>query len=200
MKCVDPALPGLQDWHPWHPAAVAERLRECPVPWAVAGGWAIDLHLGHQTRPHEDLEIAIPRGEFPRLRPFFEDGLDLYGAGGGRLTRLGAEPTTRQIWVAQDGQWRLDIFLEPGDAATWVSHRDDRVRLSMADAVRHDPAGVPYLAPETVLFAKAKHARAKDEADLAATLPTLDESARRWLIRAMALAHPGHPWLARVRG
>ncbi|MGM7683701.1 nucleotidyltransferase domain-containing protein [Cytobacillus sp. Hm23] len=30
-------------------------------PWFIAGGWAIDLFIGKQTRPHHDLEIAIFR-------------------------------------------------------------------------------------------------------------------------------------------
>ncbi len=30
-------------------------------PGGVAGGWAIDLYLGHPSRPHKDLEIAILR-------------------------------------------------------------------------------------------------------------------------------------------
>ena len=29
------------------------------IPWAVAGGWAIDLVLGHETREHADLDLAI---------------------------------------------------------------------------------------------------------------------------------------------
>jgi hypothetical protein len=28
-------------------------------PWWVAGGWALDLVLGHKTRPHADLEISL---------------------------------------------------------------------------------------------------------------------------------------------
>ena len=59
--------------------------------------------------------------------------------------------------------------------------------------------GIPYQAPETVLFMKAKHTRAKDEADFALTLPTLDTGARNWLAAAIELVHPGHPWLDRCR-
>ena len=29
----------------------------------IAGGWAIDLHLGKQSRPHKDIEIAIDRAD-----------------------------------------------------------------------------------------------------------------------------------------
>jgi hypothetical protein len=30
-------------------------------PWAVCGGWAIDLFLHHVTRPHKDVDFAILR-------------------------------------------------------------------------------------------------------------------------------------------
>jgi len=32
--------------------------------WCVAGGWAIDMFLGKQTRPHEDMEIVVLRRDF----------------------------------------------------------------------------------------------------------------------------------------
>ena len=30
-------------------------------PWFVAGGWAVDLFLGRETRAHEDIEVSIFR-------------------------------------------------------------------------------------------------------------------------------------------
>ena len=69
----------------------------------------------------------------------------------------------------------------------------------MRDAVRRTDDGIPYLSPEIVLFAKAKHARGKDDADLANALPTLDAPARSWLGDVIALVHPGHRWLGDVR-
>ena len=51
-----------------------------------------------------------------------------------------------------------------------------------------------------ILLFKAKHSHlAKNEADLAATLPQLEPERLRWLADALALAHPGHAWLDRVR-
>ncbi|MBP2242833.1 hypothetical protein J2Z40_003414 [Cytobacillus eiseniae] len=29
--------------------------------WFIAGGWAIDLHIGKESRIHKDIEIAIFR-------------------------------------------------------------------------------------------------------------------------------------------
>lgn len=34
----------------------------------VDGGWAVDALLGHQTRDHNDLDIAMPHRYVPRLR------------------------------------------------------------------------------------------------------------------------------------
>ena len=34
----------------------------------VDGGWAVDAVLGEQTRPHDDLDIALPQSQVPRLR------------------------------------------------------------------------------------------------------------------------------------
>ena len=39
---------------------MADRLRGVTVPWYVAGGWALDLYRGVESREHEDLEIGVP--------------------------------------------------------------------------------------------------------------------------------------------
>ena len=57
----------MDAWRPWHPAQVAERLTGVRTPWYVAGGWAIDLHLGGTLRDHEDLEIAVPEAAFAEI-------------------------------------------------------------------------------------------------------------------------------------
>jgi hypothetical protein len=68
----------------------------------------------------------------------------------------------------------------------------------MSEAVRRRPDGVPLQAPEITLLFKAKHRRSKDEADLAAVLPHLDDAARGWLRDALQRTQPGHPWLDQV--
>ena len=37
----------------------------------IAGGWALDLALGRQTRAHEDVDVAVLRSEHEQLREFF---------------------------------------------------------------------------------------------------------------------------------
>jgi lincosamide nucleotidyltransferase A/C/D/E len=39
----------------------------------VDGGWAVDALLGVETRPHDDLDIALPHKQVPRLRVLMSD-------------------------------------------------------------------------------------------------------------------------------
>lgn len=34
----------------------------------IDGGWGVDALLGEQTRPHDDLDIAVPHKDVPKLR------------------------------------------------------------------------------------------------------------------------------------
>jgi lincosamide nucleotidyltransferase A/C/D/E len=38
----------------------------------IDGGWGVDALLGEQTRPHEDLDIALRHADVPRLRALLE--------------------------------------------------------------------------------------------------------------------------------
>jgi hypothetical protein len=197
------AEPKVDDWDPWTPAEVARLLDGVDVTWWVAGGWALDLWRGRQTRAHGDIEIGVPRGLWEPVRRRLA-GYELWCARDGALRPLAPDAEVpdadRQVWVRDrtTGAFRLDVMLDPGDRDTWVSHRHRGLRLPLGEAVAVSPDGVPYLRPEIVLLLKAAHVRTKDEADLAACLPLLDTAARRWLAGALAERHPGHPWLGRV--
>jgi hypothetical protein len=94
----------------------------------------------------------------------------------------------------------LDVFREPSEGDTWIYRRDERIRLPYSDVIERTADGTPYARPEIVLLFKAKHSdRPKEEADFAAVLPSLEPGRRRWLAESLALVHPGHPWLERVK-
>ena len=65
------------------------------IPIVIDGGWAVDAHLGWQTRPHSDLDIAINQQYLPRFL--------------GILSRLGYGH------VPRDDQWEHNFVLEDGD-------------------------------------------------------------------------------------
>src|ERR1700728_4765166 len=104
-------------WHPWTPAEVSARLDGLPVPWAVVGGWAIDLFIGHQTRDHEDLEIAIPAGRWAKVRQQL-GRFDFDVIGSGYCWPLGSDAfgVMHQTWLRDAaGMYRLDVMREPHD-------------------------------------------------------------------------------------
>jgi hypothetical protein len=176
-------------------------LAGAPFPWAVAGGWALDLARGAVTRRHADVDVAVFREHQQAVRAHLPDW---------RWTRVVAgrrEPWPAAEWLARPVHELhaappgpsvgagLEVLLNERSGADWVFRRDSRIRLPLAQAVRVAADGAtPVLAPEVVLLYKAKAPRAVDEADFAATRPDLTAPARRWLAAALALVHPGHAW------
>jgi Aminoglycoside-2''-adenylyltransferase len=208
---IERALPAdVEKWNAWHPAEAARLLASVRAPWYVAAGWAIDLFLGGQRREHEDLEIAVPGdrfgevaealAEFELFVPAREDDRDLvwpFAEAGERVR------THHQTWVREPatGLWRLDVFREPSAGDTWVCRRDESIRMPYAELIERTADGIPYARPEVVLLFKAKHSHeAKNESDLAATLPALAPARRERLARWLELVHPGHAWIDEVRG
>jgi len=49
-------------------AGLIQLLEQEDIEVYVDGGWAVDALLGRQTRPHDDLDIALPHHHVPRLR------------------------------------------------------------------------------------------------------------------------------------
>jgi hypothetical protein len=190
-------VPDLEAWEPWRPDEVAERLRPANVPWAIAGGWAIDLSLGRQTRPHKDIEVAKAREHVPAVLTCLDD-LEWFAVGGGKAWPVAAAPAgLTQHWGRDriDEQWRLDVFAEPWDGERWVFRRDSRITLPLELAIRVGDDSIPFLAPEVVLLFKAASPRGPDEADFERTLPTLGSDQISWLASSLGMAHPEHGWL-----
>jgi Aminoglycoside-2''-adenylyltransferase len=177
-------------WQPWTPREVADRFAGFTTPWCVVGGWALDLWHGRQTRAHEDIEIAIPRLRLAEARRTLPDH-EFWTASNGTLAATPPTADQHQNWVLDPiaSVWRVDIFLEPGDDATWIYRRDESLQLPRAETFAVTADGIPYLRPELVFLFKAKAMRPKDELDFATARPRLDLA---WLHR---LLDPNHPWL-----
>lgn len=195
-------IPAADQWEPWSPSEVAERLGPCPAAWGIAGGWALDLWRGRLSRPHADIEIAVSSAALGAVRECLSDHL-FYAAKGGTLSQLqpGEAVTAHQFWVldAVAGKWRLDVMTDPGDEARWIYRRDHRIDAPRGEVLGRSLDGIPYLRPDAVLLFKAKDPRPKDEFDFAGSRPKLTSGERRWLARALALAHPQSPWIERLR-
>lgn len=173
-------------------------MRDFHAPWAIAGGWAIALFVGHPVRSYADIDVAILRTDQQRLwtelRPRVAKQVI---AGVLRDWRAGdwLMPPVHEIYLTWADGCRLEFLLNEHDPAAgdWVYRRDPRVRRELSRAFVN-VHGIPCLAPEIVLLYKSKAPRTQDETDFATALPHLDLDRRRWLHAALANTAPGHPW------
>ena len=124
----------------------------------IAGGWALDLHEGSQTRLHKDVDVAMLRGEHEELRPYLGDW-DLQIAYGGELRPWegGAVGIPENaVWARPPGSsaWVIDFKLEQHDEVDWIYRRDAAVRRPLA-ALGKVVDGIPVLDEEIVrLYAR----------------------------------------------
>ncbi len=200
-------MPDIDAWQPWTPNEVYRRFAGIDAPWCVVGGWAIDLWLGEQTRPHEDIEISILREDLDQFRAALPD-CEFFAAGSGEVTQLASQEPAEdilQIWCLEKEtqKWRLDIMIEPRSRhtnarGTWRFKRDLSISKARHDVVLRDSNGVPFMRPEVVLLFKAKNIRAKDQFDFESVLSTF-HTEQYWLAEAIEKVHPQHPWIEKLR-
>lgn len=188
------------------PAVIAEVmhvLRGLRAPWAVAGGWAIDLAVGRVTRPHADVDVLLPREDQAALRmalPEWEfrsvvDGaLSLWLRGARLDTPVHEVHATPPVRILREVRG-IEFLLNERDGMDWVYRRDSAVRRPLSRIFREGWAGVRTLAPEVVLLYKSKAPREADEHDFQTALPLLGDESRRWLAAALCRADARHSWL-----
>ena len=192
--------PGPTQWRRSAPRDAIRWLRDAKTQWWIAGGWALDLYLGRDTRAHADVDVGCFRADLAEMRATL-DGWAVYAAHERSLERLGpAEAPGEEVhslWCRPEtaSEWWLELMLDERDGREWVYRRHADIRLPIRDLLLQTADGIPYLRPEVQLLYKAKSRRSRDEADLRSALPHLDRSALRWLRDALDTWEPGHPWL-----
>jgi hypothetical protein len=183
--------------------AVTRLFDDFPATWMVCGGWAIDLFVGHQTRAHDDLDVAVDSRSQNRLHQQLV-GWQLYAAIGKGyvvwpagielewpayeiIVQLeGHHPPVFHIILndLHDGDWRLPAY--PG-----IHRAGPHWKLRTLD-------GIPFVAPEIALLRKHRKHLPKDEADLQAVLGHMSSDQRSWLRTALERYAPGDAWIAQL--
>jgi hypothetical protein len=159
-------VPDQQEWQPWTPEELAQRLKHISRPWCVVGGWALDLWLGRQTRAHSDLEFTVLRDDFFCFRQALGD-LDFYAVKDGTFEFLPVDSLPAndvfQIWGYDKVAlaWRVDVMIEPGNPDAWVYKRAPAICFPRSEMVFRSPSGIAYLRPAATLLFKAKNTRKK---------------------------------------
>ena len=180
-------------------------LESVPCPWWVCGGWAIDLWLGRETRRHGDTDIGCFRAGVDRLCAALPDW-ECYSAEDGALSPYPspdvAPISVSSLWCRRRTatSWDLQVMIEDAESGRWLFRRDTRVTRPVEEITWLTDTGIRVLAPEIQLLYKAKGVRPSDQADFDASLSTLSESARGWLVQALETVHPHHPWIGHLVG
>jgi hypothetical protein len=198
-------------------AAVARQMERFPHPWFVSGGWAIDLFVGRVTRKHEDREIGIFRRDQGDLQAHLA-GKALFkavsGPNGGEyvpweeeewlalpihqiLVRPAGSESPREAW--DPGPEEFEFFLNEAEDGLWRCRRNlEKITRPVDEIALRPTCGIPILAPEIQLLFKAKGHREKDEHDFQQARGLMSGAQRAWLKEALAIVHPGDPWLAEL--
>src|SRR4051794_20088086 len=170
-----------------------------PTPWWIAGGWALDLHLGRHTRAHDDIDVLVPRrdlaGFHHRLRTW-----DLHAAdppGVLRPWHLGETlpRTVHDIWCRPEpgSPWALQLMVDDTADDEWVYRRHPCIRRPVCQLAGPASNGTRLvLAPEVQLLYKSHPLLSKDDADFCNIVGSLERHGRDWLRAALFLVAPGH--------
>jgi aminoglycoside-2''-adenylyltransferase len=204
MPDVEPTPPEHR-WEPLSPAQVKDLFGALSVPWWIAGGHALDMFLGHETRAHLDIDVAVLR----RDQSAFREALatwDVQIAHEGRFIpwKRGETiiaPEHHEIWARETpgGPWRVELLFEESEGTRWAYRRNGRIGLHVADLGHRDASGLPFIRPEVTLLYKSKSPRPVDETDFLYALPRLDVAQKGWLVGALYTVDPTHRWIERLK-
>ncbi|GAB6927262.1 hypothetical protein JCM10914A_12450 [Paenibacillus sp. JCM 10914] len=197
------------DYSNWEPLSVMEIVHifnDIPAQWYIAGGWALDLYLGQQSREHSDIDITILREEQTIVYEKLSSEWTLYKAHHGKLSlwEKGEHlDIVGDVWVSRDckSPFAFQLMLVDTEQEQWIYKRQPAIRRPLDDILLTTASGVPYLKPEIQLLYKGggSQVRPKDEQDLMTVLPILNEQAKEWLRYALNEQFPeGHPWVTQI--
>lgn len=159
-------------------------------PWFVAGGWAIDLFLGCETRIHQDVDIAVFRQDQLELRRHFSRWKWEKVINGTVMDWAPDEWSELPVHElhANSGEHRLEFLLNERREDHWEYRRDRTVVRSISQFQTR--FGFPTLPPELVLLFRSENPSPRDLTDFRKAWPQLNAEARQWLSEAMVKVRP----------
>lgn len=192
----------IHNWAPLSPDEASSLFSSLSVPWWIAGGWAIDLHVGEQTREHGDIDVLILRKDQFNVQDYLLDW-DLH-----KTQQPGLKPWPRgeflnlgvnDVWGRRtpESPWGIQLMFMENEGGSWVFRRDERISEPLQNLGRLTPSGIPYVAPAVQLLFKSNAPEIdRNRADFKTVLPLLGSPERTWLLDQFKLLYPeGHEWM-----
>jgi len=150
-------------------AALDALLDHHSLDYWVFGGWAVDFWVGTVTRPHEDVDLAVWRDDYPEIRRLLElagwryEPVDDEAIGAG--FRSGTVLLELTFVVADTGG---QIFIPfPGEPGLWSTEPFGEHRRELG-GVRCRVVPLPFLSDGKAVPRDDEADAAKDRADFAA--------------------------------
>ncbi|QTH43230.1 hypothetical protein J4772_01800 [Cohnella sp. LGH] len=85
----------IDNWTPLTVSEIGAIFSEIPITWCIAGGWALDLYLGRQSRKHADIDIIVLREQQAIAFQHLSKGWQLYKAEEGKLALCKVDPIVK---------------------------------------------------------------------------------------------------------
>ena len=172
-------------------------------PWAVCGGWAIDLFLNRVTRPHKDVDFVVLRKDQLIIQAYLlSRGWALEKAVSGQLVawRIGEwiDLPIHTIWCKnpEASPDFIELLFNEVDEVHFYFRRDASITIPLEKMIISSASGIPILAPEIVLLYKSKNVETSPPVgELKKVLPSLSDEARDWLTAALRKLYTNHIWL-----
>ncbi|MFB0832125.1 nucleotidyltransferase domain-containing protein [Brevibacillus laterosporus] len=193
----------IDNWMPVTVSRIYEVFSEIPIRWCIAGGWALDLHLGNKSRQHSDIDVIVIREDQLAAYQSLKRDWTLYKAKEGKLM-IWEEgeflKSTNDVWVSKNNNspWAFQIMLIDIEESYWIYKREKSIKRAINEIFLRTPEGIPYLKPEVQLLYKAgsSQVREKDYNDFQTILPILSLQEKEWLKVSLKQQFPGgHAWI-----
>jgi aminoglycoside-2''-adenylyltransferase len=178
-------------------------IRDYERPWAVCGGWAIDLFINRVTRAHKDVDFAVLRKDQLIVQNYLlSRGWTLEKAVNGQLvpwqTGEWIDLPVHVIWCKKPESWPdfVELLFNEADEFNFRYRKDTSITLPLEKMITSSASGIPALAPQIVLLYKSGKPDDPSAAmDFKSVLPQLSPEGRHWLAWALRALYRDHIWL-----
>ncbi|MED4732003.1 hypothetical protein P9597_28510 [Aneurinibacillus migulanus] len=193
----------IDNWLPISIKEINQVFSKMTAIWCIAGGEALDLHLGKKSREHSDLDVVIYREQQQDVYQSLSSEWMLYKAENGKLNPWEDGEfleSINDVWVSKNANspWSFQIMFIDSVNDNWVYRREKSIKQPKSSIYIRTSEGIPYLKPEIQLLYKAgsSKVREKDFKDFQTMLPLLSPEEKKWLKLSLKKQFPeGHNWI-----